>query len=132
MTNRMNSNLPSGKWSKSEWLNPPQDWSVDADGALNSISDDRTDFWQTTFYGFQRDNGHALLRPVEGEFTAQLTFQGHYEHLYDQAGLMMRSGPMDWIKFGVEWTDEAAHLSVVVTREGLSDWSAQPITLDGS
>jgi uncharacterized protein len=127
----MSSRRLSEKWATSCWLNTPQEWSVEHEDTLYAVSGDRTDFWQTTFYGFQRDDGHALLRPVEGEFTAELTFQGQYEQLYDQAGLMMRLGPMEWIKFGVEWTDGSAHLSVVVTRNGLSDWSAQPIVVDG-
>jgi hypothetical protein len=42
--------------------------------------------------------------------------------LYDQAGLMMRLGPANWIKAGIEYTDGAACFSVVVTNDQ-SDWS---------
>lgn len=112
------------------WLNPPAAWSVDAAGTLHATSGDRTDFWQETHYGFRRDNGHALLRNVDGAFTAMLTFDGDYDVLYDQAGLMLRSGPRDWIKFGIEHTDGIPHLSVVATYGGRSDWSAQPVRIN--
>ena len=115
-----------------EWLNPPERVSVGPDGALTATTRDRTDFWQATWYGFRRDDGHALLRSVPEEFSATLTFRGGYRTLYDQAGLMLRAGSRDWVKFGVEWTDGRAHLSVVGTRDGLSDWSAVPIELDGA
>lgn len=112
------------------WTTPPAAARVE-DGTLHATSRDRTDFWQETFYGFRRDDGHALLRPApEGDFSATLRFDGDYRHLYDQAGLMLRADARRWIKFGIEWTDGAAHLSVVVT-DGRSDWSAQSVALDG-
>jgi regulation of enolase protein 1 (concanavalin A-like superfamily) len=85
-----------------------------------------SDFWQRTYYGFRRDNGHFLHRPWTGELTAEAIFSGAYETLYDQAGLMLRVDAERWIKCGIELTDGAMHLSVVVTN-GQSDWSAQMI-----
>ncbi|SFD16690.1 DUF1349 domain-containing protein [Tropicimonas isoalkanivorans] len=107
-----------------EWTNPPPNWSVDADGTVHACSGKQTDFWRRTHYGFIRDDGHALLTPRLGEFTATLTFAGDYETLYDQAGLMLRAGPEHWVKFGVEVTDGVPNLSCVVTH-GVSDWSAR-------
>jgi regulation of enolase protein 1 (concanavalin A-like superfamily) len=41
------------------WLNEPPFWAVEgADLVVRSGA--RTDFWQGTFYGFRRDNGHFL------------------------------------------------------------------------
>lgn len=117
-------------WGRMEWTAEPQNWSVEPDGTGVAEAAPGTDFWQTTFYGFQRDNGHGLLRAQSGDFSALLTVEAAYEELYDQAGLMLRAGPESWIKFGVEMTDGATHLSVVVTN-GVSDWSARPITLEG-
>ncbi len=117
-------------WSRMAWTSPPQDWRVDDAHVATVEARSGTDLWQRTYYGFQRDDGHALLARRSGDFTAELRFDADYEELYDQAGLMLRAGPDRWIKFGVELTDGAPHLSVVVTH-GVSDWSARPILLDG-
>lgn len=107
------------------WLNEPEHWSDDA-GTLSLVTDDRTDFWQTTFYGFKRDNGHALLRPVSGDFSASALVRADYAQLYDQAGLMLHVNETTWVKTGIEYTDGLMHFSVVVTRD-VSDWSIIPL-----
>jgi regulation of enolase protein 1 (concanavalin A-like superfamily) len=107
------------------WLNPPTRWQRDSD-VLTLSTDDATDFWRHTFYGFVRDNGHAYLTDICGDFTASATVVGDYRHLYDQAGLMLRVDERNWIKTGIEYTDGMMHFSVVVTRE-VSDWSVVPL-----
>lgn len=119
----------SSAFSRARWHSEPPHWSIE-DGRLAATTGDKTDFWRQTYYGFVRDDGHALLVPASGEFTAALAFEGDYRELYDQAGLMLRANAENWIKFGIEWTDGAAHLSCVVTR-GISDWSAQTFELSG-
>ena len=106
------------------WLNPPPQHSIDGD-AVRVRTGKETDFWRETFYGFRRDNGHFMYRPVEGDFTAEVTVAGRYEVLYDQAGLMLRIDDAHWVKTGIEYTDGERHLSVVVTNE-YSDWSVLP------
>jgi hypothetical protein len=108
-----------------EWLNEPARWSAEA-SRLTLVTDANTDFWQTTFYGFERDSGHALLRLVQGDFSFEAAFTGRYEQLYDQAGVMLRIDARNWIKTGIEYTDGLMHFSVVVTRER-SDWSVIPL-----
>ncbi len=108
-----------------EWLNPPPEWSEE-NGILNVVTGDRTDFWQRTHYGFRRDNGHFRFTRVTGDFTARLTFGADYGTLYDQAGLMVRTGPECWMKTGLEYTDGEPHFSVVATN-AFSDWSVQPL-----
>jgi regulation of enolase protein 1 (concanavalin A-like superfamily) len=104
------------------WLNPPPGSVFGPDG-LRVTTGDRTDFWQSTFYGFQRDDGHALLTPAPAEFSATVAFIGEYETLYDQAGLMLRADARNWVKAGIEFSDGMTNFSVVVTRDGRSDWS---------
>jgi len=104
------------------WLNAPPMWEVNQ-GRLFVQSGNKTDFWQETYYGFHRDDGHFLGMPRRGDFTAEITFVGHYRALYDQAGLMIRHRARHWMKCGIEYTDGARHFSVVVTN-GNSDWSA--------
>jgi regulation of enolase protein 1 (concanavalin A-like superfamily) len=110
------------------WLNEPPSWNADG-GVLTLTTGRRTDFWQHTFYGFKRDDGHAWLKPVSGDFTASAVVTGAYERLYDQAGLMLRIDATHWVKTGIEYTDGLMHFSVVVTN-GVSDWSVIP--LDGA
>ncbi len=110
------------------WLNEPP-FVKASDTALILRSGHKTDFWQGTYYGFHRDDGHFLSRKVTGDFTASATYSGAYETLYDQAGLMLRVDATHWLKCGVEFTDGHRHFSVVVTN-GNSDWSVQK--LDGT
>jgi len=103
------------------WLNPPPHHAF-AGSTLHVRTGKETDFWRETFYGFRRDNGHFLYRPVAGDFSAEVTVKGDYRVLYDQAGLMVRLSETHWIKAGIEYTDGLAYFSVVVTNDA-SDWS---------
>ena len=109
------------------WLNPPPKCSLEG-GVLTAETGDRTDFWRETFYGFVRDNGHFGFTEISGDFSAEVSFQGEYTELYDQAGIMVRSDAETWLKAGVEYTDAQQHLSVVATR-GVSDWSVLPLAV---
>lgn len=109
------------------WINEPSDWRLVDDG-LVLTTDDRTDFWRETYYGFTRDSGHFLGVAAGEGFTATLRVRGAFRTLYDQAGLMIRLDATRWVKAGVEFSDGEAHLSTVVT-DGRSDWSiAKPFT----
>jgi regulation of enolase protein 1 (concanavalin A-like superfamily) len=107
------------------WLNEPADWSGDTSN-LTISTGKVTDFWRETFYGFVRDNGHAYLQPISGDFTASAIVAGAYEQLYDQAGLILRVDERNWVKTGIEYTDGMMHFSVVVTND-VSDWSVIPL-----
>ena len=110
------------------WLNPPPHH-VFGDGTVHVRTGKETDFWRETFYGFWRDNGHFLYRPVEGDFSVEVTVKGDYKVLYDQAGLMLRLSETHWVKAGIEYTDGLAYFSVVVTKD-TSDWSLLRIPND--
>lgn len=114
--------LPDG-----QWLNEPSEWAME-EGALRLRTDDRTDFWRETHYGFIRDDGHFWHVPAPPDFTATVTFEGAYRTLYDQAGMMLRLDAETWIKLGIEHSDGMTNFSIVVTR-GRSDWSVvgQPL-----
>jgi len=104
------------------WLNPPPEWRAEGD-TLTLKTGRETDFWNQTFYGFVRHNGHFLPHRAEGDFSASVRFCAQWRTLYDQAGLMVRVDEANWLKTGIEFTDGEAHFSVVVTRDGWSDWS---------
>ncbi|MBO6636716.1 MAG: DUF1349 domain-containing protein [Roseitalea sp.] len=110
-----------------QWFGEPPTWDWTA-GGLEVVTGDRTDFWQETFYGFHRDDGHFLGAPAPREFSATVTFEGDYETLYDQAGMMLRLNERTWLKTGIEFSDDVTNFSVVVTRER-SDWSVIGVPL---
>lgn len=103
------------------WLNEPPQWEIKGHSLVVKTGN-QTDFWRQTFYEFVRDNGHFLSLNRKGDFTAQVSFAGNYQTLYDQAGLMLRVDERNWVKTGIEYTDGEVHLSTVITRE-FSDWS---------
>lgn len=108
------------------WMNEPPYWSEEA-GVLRVTTGLRTDFWSRTFYGFVRSNGHFRHTRAAGAFSAEVDVAAAYEALYDQAGLMLWADADNWLKAGIEFTDGAMHVSTVVTRNGWSDWSQQPV-----
>ncbi|KXS89016.1 hypothetical protein OA58_23965 [Microcystis aeruginosa NIES-88] len=49
------------------WLNEPTHYRLG--NGLEISTDEKTDFWQNTHYGFQRDDGHCLLMRQVGDFS---------------------------------------------------------------
>lgn len=110
------------------WLNKPATSRL-SEGELTITTDANTDFWRDTYYGFRRDSGHFLGFETAGDFTAEVRLRGHFQQLYDQAGLLVRIDETVWCKAGVEYNDGVICPGAVVTREQ-SDWSVSQIDLD--
>ena len=103
------------------WLMEPAVWRRDG-GALTVATDQSTDFWRETHYGFTRDTGHFFWCETAGDFTAEMRIQAQYKELYDQAGLMVRLSSEEWLKAGIELSDGTPMASSVLTL-GKSDWA---------
>lgn len=103
------------------WINEPRQWHT-TDGSLSVVTDERTDFWRQTYYGFTRDTGHFYGRDVDAEFTAQLRVRANYTNQYDQAGIMVRADERAWVKAGIEFCDGRPCMGSVLTN-GSSDWA---------
>jgi uncharacterized protein len=115
-----------------KWLNPPPAWSTESAGLVVRPAAE-TDFWQQTFYGFRADNGHFLYSKFTGDFSLTTRVRFQPRHLYDQAGLMVRVGPLCWIKTSVEYESMGlSKLGAVVTNRGCSDWSLQDFPRGGN
>lgn len=112
-----------------KWRSPPPDWRVDGD-RLTVVTGKDTDFWNKTFYGFTRKDGHLFYREIEGDFSAEVTLHAKFDTLYDQLGLMVRASDDTWLKTGLEYSDDQAQVSTVLTRGGWSDWSTSAATMD--
>jgi len=115
-------------FSDGTWLNEPKLWRARED-ELEVTTDAASDFWRETHYGFTRDSGHFLAFATGGAFSAQVRIRANYEHLYDQAGMMIRLDAKHWLKAGVELSDGRAMLSSVLTNER-SDWATGPFVGD--
>ncbi|CAH1799640.1 unnamed protein product [Owenia fusiformis] len=111
-----------------KWLNEPHKVELKTkDGAgIRIFPDDKTDFWQKTYYpnNMRNNNGHMLAMeiPVDSNVMAETHFNLEPVHQFDQAGLMLRLDDEHWIKTGIEVVDGAPKLSCVVTNV-YSDWS---------
>ncbi len=110
------------------WLNEPARWSLGPDG-LGVVTDQATDFWRETHYGFIRHSGHLFGTCVPNSFTAAVQVRARYQSLYDQAGLMVLVDEQTWVKAGSELSDADSMLSSVLTL-GRSDWATGPFQGD--
>lgn len=108
------------------WFNQPARFKLG--NGLEIYTDEKTDFWQNTHYGFQRDNGHCLLTTQTGDFSLGTRVEFRPLEKYDQCGLMVRIDGDNWIKVSTEYEDqERSRLGSVVTNLGYSDWATQDI-----
>lgn len=103
------------------WLNEPAEWHQTSDG-LQVVTDQQTDFWRSTWYGFERHSGHLYGCEVAGEFTFQFCVEGEFTTLYDQAGLMLLQDEAHWLKAGIEYNDAQPMIGSVLTNPR-SDWA---------
>lgn len=109
------------------WLNPPDRFSTGR--GLEIWTRPESDFWQRTHYGFRNDNGHCLLKNIDGDFALTIRVSFQPAGSYDQCGLFIRIDPENWIKASSEYFDEKnSKLGSVVTNLGYSDWSTQDIS----
>ncbi len=108
-----------------KWLNPPPKWNLDGiRSRLTVYPASPTDFWQTTHYGFQADNGHLLYAGISENAVMETRIHPFPAHQYDQAGLMVRISHECWLKASVEFEPVGpSQIGAVVTNGGYSDWS---------
>lgn len=120
-----------GSWLKNGiWHNEPGNWSVDND-ELRLTTDQGSDYWRETYYGFTRNSGHFFAFETPAAFTAQFRVRGHYHQLYDQAGIMLWLDEQHWVKAGIELSDGIPMAASVLTN-GKSDWATAPFGHDAT
>jgi uncharacterized protein len=108
------------------WFNEPAKYQIGS--GLEIFTNEKTDFWQKTHYGFQRDDGHCLFTQQAGDFSLTAHVEFRPQEKYDQCGLMVRLDNQNWIKISTEYEDEhCSRLGSVVTNLGFSDWATQDI-----
>lgn len=110
-----------------EWRCEPKKWIVDTTSSQLVLNTDQdTDYWQKTHYGFEADNGHFLYMNTDKNFRMTTKVKTFPKSKYDHAGLMIRFSKNVWVKTSLEFiTDTLSKMGTVVTNRGYSDWSTQ-------
>ncbi|QAY67920.1 DUF1349 domain-containing protein [Paenibacillus protaetiae] len=122
----LNEQFDSGRMDERlEWYCEPGTWKLSSSGLMLE-TDEQTDYWQRTHYGFQVDNGHFLFKRTNRNFRMTAKVEALPQSKYDQAGLMIRYSEEVWVKTSLEYIpDGQSKLGAVVTNRGYSDWSTQ-------
>jgi len=104
------------------WFNEPE-YRIENE-SISIKTSSNTDFWQTTHYGFKRDNGHCYLYDITSDFCMKVKTRFEVNNQYDQCGLIVRCNEENWIIASTEF-ESANHsrLGSVVTNLGYSDWA---------
>ncbi len=104
-----------------KWLYEPKKWEVKEKG-LYIETDEITDFWQRTHYGFRNDNAHFMYIETNKDFTMTTKVK------FDQCGLCVRIDEDNWLKTSIEYElENPPKLGAVVSNLGYSDWSTQEL-----
>ncbi|XP_047509571.1 regulation of enolase protein 1-like [Pieris napi] len=111
-----------------QWLNEPSNWNL-CDNVLKVSTDNKTDFWQETWYKFHFNTGHLYGIDIKDDFTFQACIEADFSQLYDQAGLMIYLDEKHWLKTGMEYNDGQPMIGSVLTNE-VSDWATGAFTGD--
>lgn len=112
-------------FDEARWINPPQEFVV-GPSEITLQTEPGTDFWQSTFYGFQYNNAHALVLNRSDNFTFSVSIECAYRTAFDQAGIIIWIDENNWIKASLEYENENfSRLGAVVTNAGYSDWSTR-------
>ena len=121
-----NINMESGFW-----INEPKKFTVSNEKII-IITEEKTDFWQRTHYGFRNDNAPAFLFGTDREafsFTVKTAFNS--KKVYDQCGIIIYQNSDNWFKASIEYENEIyQRLGSVVTNNGYSDWATTDIEAD--
>lgn len=113
--------------NKMKWLYEPKTWEIRKNG-IYVESDEITDFWQRTHYGFRNDNAHMLYIETEKDFTMTTKIKFNPVNQFDQCGLVVRIDEDNWLKTSIEYErGNPPKLGAVVTNLGYSDWSTEEL-----
>ncbi|XP_026324998.1 regulation of enolase protein 1-like [Hyposmocoma kahamanoa] len=104
-----------------KWFNAPSKWEV-TNNILHLTTDNKSDFWQGTYYHYYPNSGHVFGIKLNYNFTFTVCVEANFTSLYDQAGLMIYLDEKHWLKTGIEYNDGQPMISSVLTNE-ISDWA---------
>ena len=110
------------------WINKPKKFMISKEKIVIT-TEEKTDFWQRTHYGFRNDNAPAFLFKTDREtfsFVVKTAFNS--KKVYDQCGIIIYQNSDNWFKASIEYENEIyQRLGSVVTNNGYSDWATTDI-----
>lgn len=110
-----------------KWIFEPKVYDVRKD-SVSITTEQETDFWQRSYYGFRNDNAPALQIESDDNFTFTTKVRFNYQAQFDQCGLIIYLDSENWFKASVEYENEKfSRLGSVVTNMGYSDWASSDI-----
>ncbi|WP_311408636.1 DUF1349 domain-containing protein [Liquorilactobacillus uvarum] len=110
------------------WINKPNEFEENEE-TLKIKTQQNTDMWQKTHYGFSNNNAPMYLTSSsQKDFVYEVKTEFDSNYLFDQCGIMIYLDEHNWAKFSSEYeNDEFQRLGGVVTKNGYSDWATQDI-----
>lgn len=116
--------------SKMEWINKPLHTLVSKSKVIME-TEPYTNIWSETYYHVTQNNPHALVLPIERDFTFVARVDYKFNKKYDQAGLIIYANDDNWFKTGVEYTDKCnSYVFTTITYHGFSDLSTRETASD--
>ena len=110
------------------WKNEPKQYKNE-EHKIEITTEQNTDLWQKTYYGFCNDNAPMLCFTIDEKFfsfTVKTTFNS--SHRFDQCGVCIYQNSNAWLKASIEYEDlNFQRLGSVVTNNGYSDWATTDI-----
>ena len=110
------------------WKNEPKTYKIEED-KIEITTEQNTDLWQKTYYGFCNDNAPMLCFAIDEKFfsfTVKTIFNS--SHRFDQCGVCIYQNSNNWLKASIEFEDLSfQRLGSVVTNNGYSDWATTDI-----
>jgi len=113
------------------WIREPKEYSI-IDNKITIMTQECTDLWQRTYYGFQNDNAPVLqMRTNEKYFSFVVKTKFESKRRFDQCGVVIYLDSDNWLKGSIEYeNDKIQRLGSVVTNHGYSDWATTDIDAD--
>lgn len=110
------------------WIREPKEYSIE-DNKITIITEECTDLWQRTYYGFQNDNAPVLqMKTNEKYFSFVVKTSFESKRRFDQCGVVIYLDSDNWLKGSIEYeNDKIQRLGSVVTNHGYSDWATTDI-----
>ncbi len=111
-----------------KWTRKPEQTMIGED-RVEIFTQQGTDLWARTYYGFQNDNAPVLQIETEEKFFSFIV-KTEFESAcrFDQCGVAMYLDSDNWFKASIEYEDEnIQRLGSVVTNHGYSDWATTDI-----